>query len=96
MAKRIGGARRKTRHLFSKHVSKKGKISIRNYLQGFSVGDKVGLSVEPSIHEGMYCRRFVSRIGVVKAKKGRCYEVTIKDGGKEKTLIVHPCHLRKA
>ena len=95
MAKRIGSARRKTRHKFSKSVRQKGKISIRRYMQILKSGDKVSLTVEPSVHKGMYHRRFVSKIATVKAKKGRCYEVLIKDGNKTKTLIVHPVHLIK-
>jgi len=95
MAKRIGGARRKTRHKFSKSIRKKGKVSIREYLQNFKPGDKVSLSVEPSVHKGMYYRRFLSKIATVKSKKGRCYEVLIKDGKKTKTLIVHPVHVKK-
>lgn len=95
MAKRIGTARRKTRHKFSKNIRTKGKVSIRRYLQGFKPGEKVSLSVEPSVHKGMYFRRFLSKIATIKAKKGRCYEVTLKDGKKTKTLIVHPVHMKK-
>ncbi len=30
-----------------------------------------------------------------KRQKGKCYEVLIIDRGKQKTLIVHPVHLKK-
>ncbi len=45
--------------------------------------------------KGMYLPRFHGRIGVVKGQRGKCYEVAIKDGSKEKILIVHPVHLKK-
>lgn len=95
MVKRIGGARRKTRNKFSKSIRKRGKISISSYLQSFKQGDKVSLAVEPGIQKGMYHRRFLSKIATVNGKKGKCYELLIKDGGKTKKLIVHPVHLKK-
>ena len=48
--------------------------------------------------DGLNWRKLWQQITLVrsfKGKKGNCYEVLIKDGGKEKTLIVHPIHLKK-
>jgi len=95
MVKRIGGFRRKTRHKLKKAHGKKGKISIRNYFQQFKVGQKVLLKAEPAVQKGMYFPRFHSKTGVVKGKKGSCYEINIKDGKKEKLLIIHPVHLKR-
>ena len=96
MTKRIGGFRRKTRSLFRKDKRTKGKISLGSYFQSFNIGEKVNLTVEPSIWKGMYHPRFVGKSGIIKGKTGRCYEILIKDNKKEKTLIVHPVHLRRA
>lgn len=96
MSKRIGTARRKTRHKLSKTFRRKGKISISNYFQSFNNGDRVVLSAEPAYQKGMYHPRFMGKNGVVKNKKGKCFEITISDQGKEKTLIVHPIHLKRA
>tara|TARA_Y100000310_G_C20661064_1_gene804840 strand:- start:745 stop:1038 length:294 start_codon:yes stop_codon:yes gene_type:complete len=96
MVKRIGGARRKTRNIFKKNIKKKGKISLRKYFQMFKEGEGVLLNMEPSIQKGAYFRRFHSKKGVIKGKKGKCYIVLINDKGKQKTLIVHPVHLKKA
>lgn len=95
MVQRAGGFRRKTRSKLKKNVRDKGKISIRKYLQDFKEGEKVTLKIEPAVHEGMYFPRFHNLSGLIKGKKGRCYEVLIKDGEKDKTLIIHPIHLRK-
>lgn len=96
MVKRIGKWRRNTRHKLRKGVRSRGKISISRYLQAFNIGDRVYLKLEPAIHKGIFFPRFHGKSGVVKGKKGRCYEVLIKDINKEKTLIVHPIHMRKA
>lgn len=95
MVTRIGGNRRKTRNKFSKHPRTKGKLSIRNFMQTFEEGDKVGLKADPAISSGLYHPRFHGKVAVVKGKQGWCYNVAIKDGRKEKILIVHPSHLKK-
>jgi len=95
MVKRIGGFRRKTRSKLKKPVRKKGKISIKNYFQNFKAGDKVLLKAEPAVQKGMYFPRFHSKVGVVRGKKGTCYEIEIKDGKKQKMLVIHPVHLKR-
>ena len=96
MVKRIGGTRRKTRHKLSKNVRDNGKISLARYLQDFNMGDRVYLTIEPSVHRGMFYPRFHGKAGVVVGKKGKCYEVQIKDINKEKIVITHPIHLKMA
>ena len=96
MTRRIGTARRKTRQKMTKSSRKKGKFSLRKYLQEFNVGNNVILKLEPAVQKGMYFPRFHGKHGTVVAKKGRCYEVEIKDIKKEKTLIIHPIHLKRA
>ncbi|MDP7323777.1 MAG: 50S ribosomal protein L21e [Candidatus Woesearchaeota archaeon] len=95
MAQRIGGFRRQTRYKLQKHFRKRGKISIPKYLQIFKLGDRVVLHAEPAVQKGMYHPRFHGKVAVVKSKRGTNYEVELKDGGKLKTLIVHPVHLEK-
>lgn len=93
---RKGGVRRKKRALYSKNVKAKGKISLKNYLRQFSEGDKVNISIEPSILGGQVHTRFVGKAGIVVGKQGNCYLVKIKDMNKEKEVIVHPVHMRRA
>ena len=94
MTQRTGGSRRKTRHKLSKPLRTKGKLSIRNYFQTFKQGDKVVLKAEPAVQTAMYLPRFHGKIGTVKSKRGACYEVSLKDGNKQKLLIIHPVHLK--
>lgn len=95
MAQRKGGLRRKTRGKFKKNYRLKGKINLRKYLQKFENGDKVYLKADPTTQKGLYFRRFHGLSGIIKNKKGTCYEVQIKDGNIKKTLIIHPTHLKK-
>jgi len=95
MVKRTGGFRRKTRHKLKKNVRTRGKISITRYFQKFIEGDKVLLVAEPAVQKGMYFPRFHGKAGIIKNRVGRCYEVSIKDGNKAKTVIVHAIHLKK-
>ena len=95
MVKRIGGIRRKTRYKLRKEKRSRGKISITRYFQSFNVGDRVYLSAESAVQKGMYHPRFMGRAGTINGKRGRCYEVLINDLGKEKTLVIHPVHLKK-
>ena len=96
MVKRIGGIRRKTRYKFRKEIRSRGKISVTRYFQSFNIGDRVYLTLESAVQKGMYHPRFMGRAGTIKGKRGKCYEISINDLGKEKTLIVHPVHLKKA
>jgi large subunit ribosomal protein L21e len=95
MVKRTGTGRRKTRGFFTKNIRKKGKVNISSYFTQFKQGEKALLKVEPAIHNGTYFRRFHGKIAEVVKKSGTCYEVRVLDKGKEKTLTVHPVHLRK-
>lgn len=95
MVKRIGGLRRKTRYKFKKHKRNRGKISITRYFQSFNAGERIYLGVEPAVQKGMYHPRFMGKSGIIAGKRGRCYKILIRDGNKEKTLIVHPIHLNK-
>ena len=95
MVKRIGGNRRKTRYKYRKEKRNRGKISITRYFQSFGIGDRVFLGIESAVQKGNCHPRFIGRSGIVKGKRGRCYEVSINDKGKEKSLLIHPVHLRK-
>ncbi len=94
MTSNIGGSKRKARFKLTKSAREKGKISMSKFMQSFVAGQKVHLDIEPAIHKGDYSTDFIGKTGTVKAKRGQCYEVMIKDGNKEKMLIIHPVHLR--
>lgn len=94
MGKRKGGYRRKTRKLMRKNVRNKGKISLADWFATYKQGDKVALCAEPGVQDGIYNLRFHGKVGTIVGQQGRCYHVAIMDGGKAKTVIVHPVHLQ--
>jgi large subunit ribosomal protein L21e len=93
MVTRIGTKRRKTRHKLKRKPAEKGKIPLSKYFQTFENGDRVGLKINSAIAKGQFFPRFHGRAGKVTGMKGTCYNIEIKDGGKLKTLVVHPIHL---
>jgi len=94
MVQRVGGFRRKTRSKLRKSKKDRGKISTTKYIQVFKMGEVVCLKAEPAIQKGMYFPRYHGKSGNIVGKQGKCYYVKIKDGKKDKTLLVHPIHLR--
>ena len=64
-------------------------------LNGFNIGDKVYLKAEPAVQRALYHVRFHGKAGVILNKRGRCYEVLIKDFNADKKLIIHPVHMEK-
>ncbi len=95
MVKRIGTSRTASRYKLRKNVRERGKISITKFLREFKENDRVVLKAEPAYQKALYHMRFHGRIGRIVRKRGRCYEVAIRDGKKEKIVIVHPVHLKK-
>ena len=64
-------------------------------LQSFSTGHKVALVANPSYQKGMFYRRFHGKVATIVGKKGKCYDVVLKDRGKSKSVTIHPVHMRK-
>ncbi len=96
MVTRIGGFRRRTRHKLQKSVRKKGKISMTRYFAEYKPGERVVFAAEPAVQNGMYFPRYHGKSGIVQGKQGKCFKVLFRDGGVEKTIIVHPVHVRRA
>jgi len=95
MVTRLDGSRKRTRHKMSKPLRRKGKLSLTKYFQDFKAGDKVALKAEPAYHKGLYPMKFHGKICMIKGRRGKCYELIAKDGGKTKMLLVHSVHLKK-
>jgi len=71
------------------------RTTVNAILQEFELGEKVVIDIDSSIQDGMPHPRFQGKSGEVVGKRGDCYEVSIKDGKKKKTLVAHPAHLKK-
>lgn len=91
MVTKTHGSRVKTR----RKLRKKELTRITDLVRDFSVGDKVLIKIRSNIQKGMPHPRYHGRAGVVTGKRGRAFEVQIKDMGKKiKTLISIPAHLK--
>jgi len=95
MVNRKGRQRKNTRSIWAVPKRLKGKLSITKYFQTIKEGDKVVFKASPSVHSGLYGRRFHGRTGSVIKINPRTCEVAIQDKHKLKTIIVNPIHLVK-
>jgi large subunit ribosomal protein L21e len=93
MVVRSKGLRSKSRHVLQKKSRDQGLSSITRALQEFTVGDRVSVVIDPSIHKGMPHHRFHGYTGSVVGQQGDAYLVGIVVGKKHKTLVVRPEHL---
>jgi large subunit ribosomal protein L21e len=83
-----------TREKLSNKPRERGTSPPQRAIQEYDEGQKVHLKIDPSVPEGRFHARFNGHTGEVVGKQGRAFRVQIKDGGKEKTLVVRPAHLR--
>lgn len=77
-----------------KPVRTRGKLQLSKYFQKFKEGDFVAISREKSIPIN-FNKRLQGSTGIVAGKKGKTYIVKIKEGRKEKEILVEPIHLKK-
>ena len=77
-----------------KRVREKGKLRLSKYFKKFDDGDSVAIVMDAGIRAS-FPKRLRGMSGKVAESRGKFKVVEIKDGGKMKTFIVHPAHLRK-
>jgi large subunit ribosomal protein L21e len=77
-----------------KPVRKRGKLQLSRYFQILKKGDFVAISKEKTV-QSCFPKRFQGITGEIEEKRGRSYMVKIKDGNKEKRLLMEPIHLKK-
>ncbi|PSP52838.1 50S ribosomal protein L21e [Halobacteriales archaeon QH_7_68_42] len=89
------GPRSNTRNKLRNEPRERGTSPPQRAVEEYEVGEKVHLSIDPSVPDGRYHPRFDGRTGEVTDQQGTAYTVAITDGGTEKTLIVKAAHLRR-
>lgn len=94
MTHKARGPKSKTRSLLKRKARE--KTSVNKRLKEFKMGSRVVIKPDPSEQKSMPFKRFYGKSGIVTNKRGRSYIIKIKDGGKEKKLIVRPVHLKGA
>lgn len=83
-----------TRGKLSNHPRERGTSPPQRSIAEFEAGQKVHLKIDPSVSKGRFHPRFNGQTGEVLDRQGRAFRVRITDGGKEKTIIATPAHLR--
>jgi large subunit ribosomal protein L21e len=77
-----------------KPVRTRGKLKLSRYFQKFNEGDFAAISREPAV-QSSFPTRFQGITGIIEGRKGKTYILKIKDGNKEKRLLIEPIHLKK-
>ena len=80
-------------HRTRKKITKIKRKSITSYVSSFKIGDKV--IVEINATSKFPHPVFNGQVGVIVSKKGRAYEITVKNMKNEKTIAIKPEHIRK-
>lgn len=76
-------------------LKSKGRISVNSLLKKFEVGDFVKIDINPRFPNGRPALRFNHKIAQVIGTQGRAYVISLKDGGKSKTLLASNAHLSR-
>jgi large subunit ribosomal protein L21e len=77
-----------------KPVRTRGKLQLSRYFQELNKGDFVAVSREPAIPSS-FPKRMQGQTGIVEGKRGKAYFVKIKEGNKDKRILIEPIHLKK-
>ncbi|GGL54762.1 50S ribosomal protein L21e [Halocalculus aciditolerans] len=83
-----------TRKKLSNNPRERGTSPPQRAVQDFEDGQKVHLKIDPSVAEGRFHARFSGLTGEIVGTQGRAYKVQVSDGGKDKTVIARPAHLK--
>ncbi len=68
--------------------------SVSQLVRTFEENESVQIRIDPSHHSGMPAAKFHGVSGKVSAKRGKVYEVAVKDRKASRTLVVHAAHMK--
>ena len=92
--RRSHGTRQGTRSILRRSKEQRGRINIARVMHQYEIGDSVAVVLNGSQQKGMPHRRFQGATGVIEAKQGRAWVVSLHDKNMAKTVIARPEHLR--
>ena len=76
-----------------KRVREKGKLGLSGYFKKIDDGNSVAVVADAGVRAA-FPKRLRGMSGKVDGSRGKFKLVKIKDGGKMKTFIIHPVHLK--
>jgi len=77
-----------------KNIRERGKIKLSRFFMKFKEGDNVAVVRERAV-QSSFPQRLQGRTGKIQGKRGKVYEIKIKDQNKEKLYLIEPIHLKK-
>ena len=83
-----------TRGKLSNDPRERGTSPPQQAIAEYDEGQKVHLTLDPSVEDGRFHPRFNGHTGTVVGEQGDAFKVEINDGGKTKTIIVTAAHLQ--
>jgi len=83
-----------TRGKLSNDPRDRGTSPPQRAIADYDEGQKVHLKLDPSVNDGRFHARFNGHTGTVVGKQGAAVKVEIVDGGKTKTILAKPAHLK--
>ncbi len=95
MGKASKGPRKGTRSLFRVTPRERGKVRITRVIAQFDIGSKAAIEIDSRVRGGQPHNTFNGKTGLIIGKQGRAYLVSIRIGGKMKTVVAAPAHLRR-
>lgn len=84
-----------TRNKLKNSPRDRGTSPPQRQVESYETGEKVHLNIDPSVPEGRFNPRFNGHTGTVTGEQGTAYTIEITDGGKPKTIVTKPAHLRR-
>ena len=80
-------------HRTRNRIGKINRKSITSYVNSFKIGDKVIIEFDAT--SKFPHPVFNGNVGVIVSKKGRAYEIKVKNMKNEKVISIKPEHIRK-
>ncbi len=93
MAQKSSGSQQGTRKKLSRDSD--NTLTVNDYMKEFEEGEKVLISINPSVQKGRVHSRFHGRTAKVTGFRGDAVEIEVIDGKKSKQLFLKPVHLEK-
>lgn len=88
------GYRSRSRKLLSKKPRERGRPGLSRQLYEYNIGDRVCIDICPNYISTAPHKRYQGKIGVIVGRRGRAYEIKIRVGGKEKTVVTTKDHIK--
>jgi large subunit ribosomal protein L21e len=87
------GPKNGSRQKLSNDPRDRGSSPPQPQIRDYEEGQSVHLALDPSVQGGFH-PRFNGLTGTIAGTQGSAYRVEIDDGGKTKTVVTSPAHLR--